>query len=166
MADNSPPSSLFYQALEAITTQAASLAAKIALVTEVAKRDHAMQEKSAQDADRALAARYAGRQGGEQEVHPAQNYYSPTFPSYAPKVALVKAVQWHGWERGPQDLGIRHPPKHLALAHDKGWLPAGNDRTLGLDITPGDWFVLSRDGNVLITVLSPTLFEATYVQVH
>ena len=68
------------------------------------------------------------------------------------KPIVIEAVQWHGFEKGPHDLGI-------VLFQSNG---KGRIETLegGHQVTPGDWIIIGIKGERY--PCKPDIFEATY----
>lgn len=152
MSDDYTLSAQYAAALHAFTAQIATLASEVAMMTQAVYQDRDPQTyEDARPHEPAPILMHRAR------------LRLPA--SYTPKNSVVTAVQWHGWERGPHDLGIHHPPAYSCYGSAHGWLATGVTRTSGVPVAPGDWLVLTRDGE-LITVLAPHLFEATYVRVE
>ncbi len=72
---------------------------------------------------------------------------------YRKKPIVVEAVQWHGFNKGPHNLGIQ---PHRA-GDGTGWL-----HTLegGHIVTPGDWIITGIKGEKY--PCKPDIFAATY----
>ena len=77
---------------------------------------------------------------------------------YRKKPIIVEAVQWHGFEKGPHNLGITP----LGFGNDgMGWI-----QTLegGHQVTPRDWIITGVKGERY--PCKPDIFEATYEKVE
>jgi len=134
----------------ACTAQLAALAGQMTWLMHHAQHDH---DRRAYDP--------SGR--GDACPAPPPRYDDPT-RWYARRTTLVAAVQWHGWDHGPHDLGIARIPVHTPQDREYGWLFHGTAQPGGMAVAPGDWLVLTLDGDR--TVVSAALFAATYAQVQ
>ena len=75
------------------------------------------------------------------------------------KPVVIEAVQWHGWEEGPHNLGIK-------LLRSKAMSRMGWIGTLEgcHEVTPGDWIITGVKGEKY--PCKPDIFEATYEKVE
>ena len=80
-------------------------------------------------------------------------------PKYRRKPEIVEAVQWHGFEKGPHDLGIiLFDPES-----DVAWLPT-HAHEWGFIVNPGDWIITNARHEK--RPCGPEEFELTYEPVE
>lgn len=144
MSDNATPASQWYTTLQPIEAHLAALTSEVTMI----------------------ARQVAWLAQGNQAYWPAA--YAPSSPPprpdaatqyYALRTAVVVAVQWHGWGRGPHDLGV---VSHPAGSASHGWLSDGQTRAGGIAVHPGDWIVLTLEG--VRAVVNADVFASTYVR--
>jgi len=80
---------------------------------------------------------------------------------YRKKPVVIEAIQWHGFEKGPHDLGVTSLGCGLKDRPIMGWI-----KTLegGHEVTPGDWIITGIKGERY--PCKPDIFEATYEKVE
>lgn len=78
---------------------------------------------------------------------------------YRKKPVVIEATQWHGFKKGPHDLGI------VPLSQYKN-IEMGHMDTLegGHEVTPGDWIITGIKGEKY--PCKPDIFEQTYELVN
>jgi len=82
--------------LAALMTQTSAMAKQVTWLTQVAQRDHVMQGNLVHWPVDSAPSRPQRPDDSTQYV--------------ALRTAVLAAVQWHGWDRGPHDLGLVKPP--------------------------------------------------------
>ena len=79
---------------------------------------------------------------------------------YRKKPIVISAIQWHGFERGPHNLGIVPLPTTTPLPSNLGWMDTLEG---GHVVTPEDWIITGVKGERY--PCKPDIFEATYESV-
>jgi hypothetical protein len=76
---------------------------------------------------------------------------------YRKKPVVIDATQWHGWSKGPHELGITRDHASLTADDHHGWIATLEG---GHVVTPGDWIITGVAGEKY--PCKPHIFEATY----
>ena len=80
-------------------------------------------------------------------------------PKFRKKPVIVEAVQWHGFEKGPHDLGIEPTYQHPGV----GWIIGNKGRYW--NVSSESWLIMDEADN-LDQVCKPDIFAATYEPVE
>jgi hypothetical protein len=63
---------------------------------------------------------------------------------YRRRPLVIEASQWHGWEEGPNDLGVTRYPHGTLWREDRhGWISTIGGGHL---VSPGDWIITDDRG--------------------
>lgn len=76
---------------------------------------------------------------------------------YRKKPIAIEATQWHGFKRGPGDLGVIRHTFDSCL----GWIGTLEG---GHEVTPGDWIITGVKGEKY--PCKPEIFDLTYEKVE